>query len=178
MLWGKDHHNHTSWSQAVVISLKSIDLDEYLRFDNPNLEIFSPLYHSAMKRLLSSWLFSQLDWYHVTRLNSKSTTTNPELASCKNPAAIWSTLKELHMKDSGRHLFNLNKQINSLKQGPNTSSREHLDQFEMIKSQILQAGGSIDKDSGLVYSLLESIHHRFNNDRDSIARFVQPLTYD
>lgn len=161
----------------MTISLRSIDLDKYLLVDSPQSEIFSPLYHNAIKRLLSSWLFSQLDSNNVSWLNSKSLSI-PGLASCENPSAIWATLKEFHAKDSSRNLFDLNKQLNLLKQGPNTSIREHLDKFEMIISQIQQARGLIDKESGLVYTLLESIHPRFNGDKQSIARFVQPLTYD
>lgn len=170
-------NNYILWSQAIIISLRSIDLDEYLKSDTPNSEIFSPLYHSAIKRLLSSWIFSQLDpLQHLT--SQLQIHYQPGTSLMQNPAAIWPKLKELRMKYSSRNIFYLNKQLNTLKQGPNTLLREHLDKFKMIKSQILQAGAGIDKDSGLLYTLLESIHPRFNSKRGSIARFFRPLTYE
>lgn len=123
------NHNYMSWSQAVTISLRSIDLDKYLITDSPTSEIFSPLYHKTIKRLLSSWIFSQLESYNVAWLNSKSSSL-PELAACKNlwpfgppwrnsapkmPAEIFST--------STNNLIHLNKAQQPASENTLTSSR-------------------------------------------------------
>lgn len=56
--------------------------------------------------------------------------------------------------------------------------REHLDKFEKIKAQLLQAGGGVESNSGLVYTLLDSIYPRFNNEKLSFSCSIRLITYD
>lgn len=53
---------------------------------------------------------------------------------------------------------------------------ERLEKFEKIKSQIVQSGGNIYKNT-LVFVLLESIHPRYSRNVRSVTQFIKTLTY-
>ncbi|KAI7955665.1 hypothetical protein MJO29_007064 [Puccinia striiformis f. sp. tritici] len=170
-------NNYEWWSQLVTQVLNGLDLDSYLTVDNVIPITESAASHNVNRTLLCTWLLTHIDSRNASRVKAKLSKTSG-ITTYNSPSDIWKVLSNYHVQNSSKHLFDATQKLRNLKQTGSKSLKDHLDEFDILKSKIIEYGGTPDLDSNLCYQLLESIHVRYDSDKRSIIRFVDPLTYD
>ncbi|KAI7946883.1 hypothetical protein MJO29_011410 [Puccinia striiformis f. sp. tritici] len=97
----------------------------------------------------------------------------PEIS--KQPAHLWTMIKEYHQSDNEASLYLIQSKLNQFQQDYKTSITTHLDNFTALKHEFINRGGYVDE-SQLGRLLLHSLDNSHVLEVKYILSHVKPIT--
>ncbi|KAG0144891.1 hypothetical protein CROQUDRAFT_605312 [Cronartium quercuum f. sp. fusiforme G11] len=134
-------------------------LDDFLKtdLDMSNINEAEADTNNVIRKVLTAWMLEHMDLANHNRFKSKImeyTTSGPEVKSL--PAKLFTEITKYYIDRSTLNQLIQRKTLDKMKQGTKENILTYLDAYQVALNNLLNTGGTIDKDE-LGQKLLASL---------------------